>query len=222
MMSSLTRMLSHALSLGPDLEGENGNEEAPASRYLPSVQDVIVVKAMLLKGKYLPIEIVDLLVDHAEYWPHTTAAVTSNAATGPLYARANNENRFLVCYPCPSGELTSGPLTRQQIRTTPLGFVKDPHPKMDDYHRVRADPISLKSEHDQETWQDWIGLPDKTILHPARKIVFTLRSHDQGWGGQSADHGTYHGSWTWFDVGLERFDREGACTLPAHAPFSCA
>jgi hypothetical protein len=38
-----------------------------------------------------------------------------------------------------------------------------------------------------------------------RKIVFTIRSHDQGWGGSSAaDKGTYRGSFTWFDVGLER------------------
>jgi len=37
-----------------------------------------------------------------------------------------------------------------------------------------------------------------------KKIVFTLQSHDQGWGGNSADRGTYNGSMTWFDVGLEK------------------
>lgn len=39
---------------------------------------------------------------------------------------------------------------------------------------------------------------------PCRKAVFTLKSNDQGWGGIFADQGTYNGSWTWFDVGLER------------------
>lgn len=39
---------------------------------------------------------------------------------------------------------------------------------------------------------------------PCRKVVFTIKSNDQGWGGTSADKGTYKGSCTWFDVGLER------------------
>lgn len=41
--------------------------------------------------------------------------------------------------------------------------------------------------------------------HPCKKIVFSFKSHDQGWGGDPGSHGTYHGSYTWFDVGLERF-----------------
>lgn len=40
--------------------------------------------------------------------------------------------------------------------------------------------------------------------HPCKKIVFTIKSHDQGWGGRGSDRGTYNGSCTWFDVGLER------------------
>lgn len=41
--------------------------------------------------------------------------------------------------------------------------------------------------------------------NPCRKIVFTIHSMDQGWGGRPEHHGTYQGSYTWFDVGLERF-----------------
>lgn len=37
-----------------------------------------------------------------------------------------------------------------------------------------------------------------------RKIVFTIRSHDQGWGGDAGHKGTFTGSYTWFDVGKER------------------
>jgi hypothetical protein len=46
---------------------------------------------------------------------------------------------------------------------------------------------------------------------PCRKIVFTIKSHDQGWGGGPGQRGTYHGSSTWFDIGLERMSslREG-------------
>jgi len=50
-----------------------------------------------------------------------------------------------------------------------------------------------------------IGAPDSLLARPCRKIVFTIRSRDQGWGGDYSDHGTYHGSWTWFEAGLERW-----------------
>lgn len=40
--------------------------------------------------------------------------------------------------------------------------------------------------------------------HPCRKVVFTLRSHDQGWGGTRDQKNTYKGSWTWFEAGKER------------------
>lgn len=35
--------------------------------------------------------------------------------------------------------------------------------------------------------------------------MFTLKSHDQGWGGNGDDRNTYRGSFTWFDVGKEKF-----------------
>jgi hypothetical protein len=43
------------------------------------------------------------------------------------------------------------------------------------------------------------------LAHPCRRIVFTIKSHDQGWGGNPNDEGTYNGSWTWFEAGLERW-----------------
>lgn len=45
-----------------------------------------------------------------------------------------------------------------------------------------------------------------SLVHPVRKIVFTITSHDQGWAsGESDPNSEYGHSWTWFDVGLERF-----------------
>jgi hypothetical protein len=52
----------------------------------------------------------------------------------------------------------------------------------------------------------WKTLSAARRDHPCRKIVFTIKSHDQGWGGGSRDRGTYRGSYTWFDVGLERIE----------------
>jgi hypothetical protein len=49
--------------------------------------------------------------------------------------------------------------------------------------------------------------------HPCRKVVFTIKSKDQGWGGEPAHRGTYKGSYTWFDAGLERLEAIDASKL---------
>lgn len=49
-----------------------------------------------------------------------------------------------------------------------------------------------------------------------RKIVFTIKSHDQGWGGAAPDRATYKGSYTWFDVGKEKFVAVDSTPLPDH------
>lgn len=57
--------------------------------------------------------------------------------------------------------------------------------------------------------------------YPCRKIVFTVKSGDQGWGG-GAGRGTYNDSFTWFDTGLERvsaFRESKASFLAAQSPL---
>ena len=48
--------------------------------YKPSVFDVVTVKDALHKKSSLPYELVDYIVDLAEYWPHTTT-ITTQATT---------------------------------------------------------------------------------------------------------------------------------------------
>lgn len=60
--------------------------------------------------------------------------------------------------------------------------------------------------------------PTPRLVHPVRKIVFTIKSKDQGWGGAREHKGTYAGSWTWFEAGLERFDASQACTFSLQLP----
>jgi len=43
-----------------------------------------------------------------------------------------------------------------------------------------------------------------TGMSGLRLVVFTLRSHDQGWSDNRQEHGTYQGSFTWFKVVLKR------------------
>ena len=62
--------------------------------YQPSISEVFIVKEALHNKSRLPYELVDLIVDLAEYWPHTTT-VTSQ----PLVitaGRHREEERLVV------------------------------------------------------------------------------------------------------------------------------
>ncbi|TLS21685.1 uncharacterized protein PpBr36_09627 [Pyricularia pennisetigena] len=170
---------------------EMGSSTSRPAHYQPSALDVLVTKAMLAKGMNLPLEVVDLVVDFAEYWPHTTTHVERPSRPNRFGTRPD-ENNFL-------------------LRTPPVGFVRVPHPDPERYTKEPVKVLRLSDEHPVEQFQKWIGSPVPPVQHPCRKVVFTIKSRDQGWGGDSRDHGTYHGSWTWFEAGLERIDASGDC-----------
>lgn len=71
----------------------NGSIDSQNADYEPSALDVVVVKIMLTKGCKLPHEIVLSLLDHAEYWPHTTTTLDRSltVSSGP-----GREDQFLV------------------------------------------------------------------------------------------------------------------------------
>ena len=51
--------------------------------------------------------------------------------------------------------------------------------------------------------EHWQGLYQNRGKNVCRKIVFNIKSHDQGWGGERGTKKTYNNSWTWLDVGFE-------------------
>ncbi|KAK3897791.1 hypothetical protein C8A05DRAFT_47704 [Staphylotrichum tortipilum] len=164
--------------------------ETSETPHEPSIADVLVVKAMLTRALALPVEIVDAIADLAEYWPHSTV----HASFQRTVASHRSENVFLLRAP-PLGlrgwdrvshESGNTPITR-----TPLA----PEPLFEGYA-----PDEIK---------DLIASPIPMLAQPCRRIVFTIRSHDQGWGGAPPDQGTYNGSWTWFEAGLERWCKLG-------------
>lgn len=51
------------------------NDPGPSAVFeSPSPNDVLEVKDVLLKASLLPLEIVDMIIDYAEYWPRTTVS----------------------------------------------------------------------------------------------------------------------------------------------------
>ncbi|KAK1826905.1 hypothetical protein QBC39DRAFT_315943 [Podospora conica] len=170
------------------------DSDAPRGDYLPTYTDVLVVKCLLAvpHGYSLPPEVVDIIVDHAGYWAHTTSEVKFGDDIHTMKAITQHIEDELL------------------LRTPPLGFPRWPtqttttiQPDTIPTHPPTPNPPA--EPFPPETFQTLIGAP--ILAHPCRKIVFTTRSRDQGWGGSRADKGTYNHSWTWFEAGLERWCR---------------
>lgn len=84
------------------------------------------------------------------------------------------------------------------------------------YDINEAKPHPLTSEHDPAYFAKLAKYPTPGLVNPVRKIVFTIKSKDQGWGGEPGTRHTYKSSWTWFEAGLERFDANQKCEFPAY------
>lgn len=65
-------------------------------------------------------------------------------------------------------------------------------------------PLPVFKEFDRDFFQRAIKNAS-TFSNPARKIVFRIRSHDQGWTTDEVP-GPFVAAKTWFDAGIERFD----------------
>ncbi|KAK7962459.1 uncharacterized protein PG986_003284 [Apiospora aurea] len=172
----------------------NDTSDAP-TEYEASPADVIAVKKLLMAAGNLPLELADMIIEQAEYWPcSSVTADYSNLPSKVLEIRgsSNDENKLL-------------------LRTEPLGLAHWIPPNHDSWRSTQALPRQLEREFDSDRFQEFVEEPPPVPNHPVRKIVFNIRSSDQGWGGNHSDHGTYRHSWTWFDAGLERFDAEAQC-----------
>ncbi|KAG0635854.1 hypothetical protein HOY80DRAFT_892343 [Tuber brumale] len=128
----------------------------------------------LLQSRGLPLEVVDAILDFAEYWP-----VVSMIAryTSEKIAQSTYENSY-------SGSLL-------YLRTQPLPGEFKPEPTTGD--GVGGGP----------TAGCFIGRYQARGQYPVRKVVFKTVSRDQGWSSNEGQD-TYKGSWSWFDVHAER------------------
>jgi hypothetical protein len=215
-MSGLVSYIFNTLSTALR-ELQMDDTKTPPAPYQPSVGDVLAVKDVLFNKLNLPLEIVDFMIDFAEYWPHTS---TIRSGDGELKVRAGqhlNENQLVVSPREDSPVFLTNITDKFQLRSYPLGYL----PKEND-----ATTCSMLDTDAKDFLtiapRPWVlpkGFPttqtEEVISHltknsrtrgefPCRKIVFTIISHDQGWGGQFDLRGTYKGSCTWFEVGHER------------------
>ena len=74
------------------------------------------------------------------------------------------------------------------------------------------EPLRCRSNGPQHgDWQILVTDPvSGWVINRLRKLVYSFRGQDQGWSDYPEDHGTYAGSWTWFEAGLTRFEDKNA------------
>lgn len=93
-------------------QDDSAGTSTPREDYVPTYADVFVVKSMLLvpHGYSLPPEIVDMIVDHAGYWAHTTSEVRFGDDIHTMKAITQHiEDELLVSQPPPSPPTPSNP-----------------------------------------------------------------------------------------------------------------
>ncbi|KAI1125759.1 hypothetical protein F5Y10DRAFT_246280 [Nemania abortiva] len=158
--------------------------------YNPSPKQCIEAKRIIAKATNFPPELVDIVMDYAEYWACTTTSI-DYSVTGSRHLAINSgrdrENKFL-------------------LRTEPLGLTAW-HTDDKENWQTAAPPCKLNEEYTREELERFVDGPATTLEHPFRKIVFDIVSRDQGWSGDIESHHTYRSSWTWFDAGIDRFDK---------------
>lgn len=195
----------------PELQSPLNMQFYDSDRYQPSLEDVLTVKNILFTLRPecpLPLELIDSIIDLSEYWPHTTTTgfffpghpniaqdVTISRREVTISAGGQSENKFLL-RSLPIGSLPPQEDNNEQFLQMHTFSKEPPKPLPKDR--------DIPDDATEEVIKKWAEKSQIRGEFPCKKIVFRIRSHDQGWGGIRADKGTYRGSYTWFDVGLER------------------
>ncbi|PNP45103.1 hypothetical protein TGAM01_v206794 [Trichoderma gamsii] len=177
----------------PEDDDEPIQHHAEHHQYEPSPIDIAVVRAMLCRTKKLPPDLIDAIFDFGEYWAHSTTQLHESIFISG--GNPDREDKFLLrSYPL--GLVDAG--ARQNANDQP-------------YTTALPTPRPLGESLDSSFFAKAAKYPVPRITHPARKVVFSFRSQDQGWVTSSDDaQDPYSKSWTWFDAGLEKFDASGA------------
>lgn len=118
-----------------------------------------------------------------------------------------------------------------QLRTLPLGYFPEstengpPTLPLKSYiteknvaHKI--EPSEAVQAMTLDLLNQWKSRSIPRGDHPCRKVVFTIMSKDQGWADRREFRGTYQGSYTWFDVGLEQIQAidKNLCTSEIQIP----
>lgn len=154
-------------------------------RNCPSMVSVISLRHHLSLSRDLPNEIIDIILDLAEYWPHTSSILdmTTRVYSGHMYygsypARPRQKLERLLSTPESRREWKENGFL---IRTPPLGWqcVSD----TDSFKRSANKPPPTPQPRPK--WKPLIPTPSPPTwlpprgLHPARRVVFEILSREE-------------------------------------------
>ncbi|KAL6694024.1 hypothetical protein J3F84DRAFT_378380 [Trichoderma pleuroticola] len=168
-------------------------------RFEPTLSDVLVVRAMLSQAVILP-ELVGTILDYAEYWARSSAKAFPDYSIHAEHVGSGEfdfQGSTFLLRSFPVG------LTGGVIGSEDGGFSR----RFYQTERIPAWPV--KEEYDRKFFQQLIR-NTSTHSNPVRKIVFRIRSHDQGWTTDERT-GPFIDAKTWFEAGIERFDARHQC-----------
>ncbi|KAL9610253.1 MAG: hypothetical protein Q9167_005024 [Letrouitia subvulpina] len=169
----------------------------------PSIQDVLDIRRILVALR-LPPEIVDQVLDYAELWPHTTC--TTQYRTVVHSDKAGLWTRDWRSLPF---SLAHGPIFDNfrifcgngfLLRTKPLGLHTRDFSTTSKPGVVTRWKQKLKRDRRRRSSSGTEWLPPRG-LHPCRKIVFEILSHQEAVDFNEPQYGD---SPTWFDVSVEK------------------
>lgn len=153
--------------------------------FTPSPYDVQRTRLLLHRGIGVPVEIADLIIDAAQYWPAATGTTT---AVGPA-----------VLHPAGPGRGRQGEVLARRSRSAIV--------RASDTGRNKAAQLVVVTgavPGDGSLGgrgRGWEGLRKVKV----RSMKWWLKSRDQGWVSEgSATTGTYFGSSSWFDACILR------------------
>ncbi|KAI0544716.1 hypothetical protein F4679DRAFT_563895 [Xylaria curta] len=170
----------------------NGPERPPElnNTFQRTPKDCAEVKRILSKAANFPPEVIDIVMDFAEYWACSVTSVDySVTANGHLAIHGGGEREDKLL-----------------LRTEPLGLTTW-HSDDQDRWQAAAPTRKLNEGYPGEELDGFVEGPPSTLEHPARKIIFDIISRDQGWSHDLDSHHTFRHSWTWFEAGIDRFDK---------------
>ena len=180
-------------------------------RKCPSMASVISLRRYLSLSRDLPNEIIDIILDLAEYWPHTSSILD-------MTTRVYSGHMCYGSYPARPrqklGRLLSTPVSRREwkedgflIRTPPLGWRCvngvdlskrcDSKSPATTQPRPKSKPLIPRSQ--PPSW-----LPPRG-LHPARRVVFEILSREERLENTRRQGSTfcYANSKTSFDASID-------------------
>ncbi|GME65844.1 uncharacterized protein LTHEOB_6322 [Neofusicoccum parvum] len=154
--------------------------------FTPSPYDVQHARLLLVRGLGLPVEIVDLVIDAAQYWPIVVGTTTA-VGTVPLRSGSAGRGR---------GGVGVG------VGIGGSGVVRSSDTRMNQAAQLVVVTGAVPADEEVgEEGPGWEGLR-KVKVQGAR---WWTRSRDQGWVSEGVGRrGTYSGSSSWFDACILR------------------